>query len=86
MARLLPPKAIKRNIEFVEGFKKVVILFDMDEPGQKAAEEVAEILTPGKACIAQLPLKDASDMLVANRIRRLNASRLGSTTKAPRWH
>ncbi len=76
-------KAIKRNIEFVEGFQEVVILFDMDEPGQKAAEEVAEILTPGKACIAQLPLKDASDMLVANRIEELTRAVWEAQPKRP---
>ena len=76
-------KAIKRNIEFVEGFQEVVILFDMDEPGQKAAEEVAEILTPGKACIAQLPLKDASDMLVANRIEDLTRAVWEAQPKRP---
>ena len=79
-------KAIKRNIEFVEGFQEVVIPFDMDEPGQKAAEEVAEILTPGKACIAQLPLKDASDMLVANRIEDLTRAVWEAQPKRPGWH
>ena len=76
-------KAVKRNIEFVEGFQEVVILFDMDDQGQKAAEEVAEILTPGKACIAQLPLKDASDMLVANRIKELTSAVWEAQPKRP---
>ena len=76
-------KAIKRNIEFVEGFQEGVILFDMDEPGQKAAVEVAEILTPGKACIGQLPLKDASDMLVANRIKELTSAVWEAQPKRP---
>ena len=56
--------AIKRNIEFVESFKTVVLMFDMDEPGQEAAQAVADILTPGKVKIAHLPEKDASDVLV----------------------
>lgn len=64
-------KAIKRSIEFVESFEEVVLLFDMDEPGQEAAHEVAAILTPGKAKVATLPLKDASDMLVNNRVKEL---------------
>lgn len=62
---------IKRNLEWVETFDSVVLMFDMDEPGQKAAKEVAEILSPGKVSIAKLPMKDASDLLVAGRQREL---------------
>ncbi|KGK67062.2 DNA primase [Xanthomonas citri pv. fuscans] len=58
-------KAIKRELEWVEKFDEVVIMFDMDEPGQTAAQEVAGILSPGKARIAQLPLKDPNAMLQA---------------------
>lgn len=62
-------KAIKANLEFVEGFDTVILCFDMDEPGQKAAQEVAEMLTPGKARVMELPEKDASDMLQANMVK-----------------
>jgi len=60
-------RAAVDNLEWLEGFKEVVICFDMDEPGRKAALEVAEVLCPGKAFIAQLPLKDASDMVTGGR-------------------
>jgi twinkle protein len=63
--------AIERNIEFVEKFEEVVFMFDMDEPGQKAARECAEVVTPGKAFIARLPLKDAGDMVKEGRIQEL---------------
>lgn len=59
--------AIKKHLEWVNSYKEVIILFDMDEPGQAAAIEVAELLPPGKAKIARLELKDASAMLVAGR-------------------
>jgi len=39
-------------------------MFDMDEPGQKAAQECAEIISPGKAKIATLVRKDPNEMLV----------------------
>jgi twinkle protein len=39
-------------------------MFDMDEPGQAAAEKVAALLPPGKACIASLPFKDANETLL----------------------
>ena len=64
-------KAIKRNLEFVEGFEEVVLMFDMDEQGRSAADKVSDILTPGKCAIAQLPLKDANEMLVAGRVKEL---------------
>ena len=46
-------------------------MFDNDEVGKKAAEECALLLTPGKAKIASLPLKDASDMLQEGRVKEL---------------
>jgi len=64
-------KAIARNLEFVEGFKKVVIMFDNDVAGNTAALEIAQLLSPSKAHIAKLPLKDVNEMLVANRQKDL---------------
>lgn len=64
-------QAFKDNMEFLESYDKVIICFDNDGPGQKAAREVAPLLSPSKACIAQLPLKDPSDMLVAGRTKEL---------------
>jgi twinkle protein len=43
----------------------------MDEPGQAAAKEVAEMLPPNKCKIVNLPLKDASDMHMAGRSQEL---------------
>ena len=56
-------KAIKENLEFVNSYAEVVLCFDMDDPGQKAALEVAELLPPGKCKIAKLPYKDANECL-----------------------
>ena len=64
-------QAFKDNLEWLCGFETVVICFDSDAPGQKAAKEAAAILPPGKAAIAQLPLKDPSDMLMAGRVKEL---------------
>ena len=76
-------KAIKRSIEFVESFDEVVLMFDMDEPGREAAHEVAQLLTPGKAKVATLPLKDASDMLMANRVKELVSAVYSAKTFRP---
>ena len=67
-------KAIRRELEFVESFEEVVFLFDQDEPGKKAAEECAALLRPGLAKIAQLPMKDASDMLMSGKEAELKAA------------
>ncbi|MEG1913024.1 MAG: DnaB-like helicase C-terminal domain-containing protein, partial [Cloacibacillus sp.] len=64
-------KAIKDNLDWLETFQEVVICFDTDQPGETAAMECAQILSPGKAKIAKLPLKDASDMLQAGRGKEL---------------
>jgi len=47
-----------RQMEFFEKFEEIILMFDMDEPGRKAAQECAELFPPGKAKIATLPLKD----------------------------
>jgi twinkle protein len=59
------PRAIRKSLEFLEKFERVIFMFDMDEPGRKAANECALLLTPGKAFIAHLPAKDANELLVA---------------------
>lgn len=60
-------KAVASSLEWLDKFETVVFMFDSDEAGQKAAVECAQLLPPGKAKIAKLPLKDANEMLVANR-------------------
>lgn len=57
-------KHIKTNYEWVDKWDSIVICFDMDEVGQEAARDVAELF-PGKAKVMSLPLKDACDMLKA---------------------
>lgn len=58
-------KAIAHNMEWLCSYDRVVLCFDMDEPGRKAAEECAALFPPGKAAIWHIPHKDASEMLVA---------------------
>lgn len=61
------PKAVGKNIAWLEKFEKVVFMFDMDAAGQAAAKACAALLSPGKARIAALPLKDANEMLKVNK-------------------
>lgn len=60
-------KALKKNLAFFDQFETVVLMFDMDDPGKEAAKECATLFPVGKCKVAQLPLKDASDMLQAGR-------------------
>lgn len=60
-------KAVARNLEWLEQFEVVVFMFDNDEPGIQASKECASLLSPRKARIASLPLKDANEMLIAGR-------------------
>jgi len=58
----------KRNaqdaLEWLESFENVVLMMDQDSPGQKAAKDIAELLTPGKAKIGSMSEKDTNDMLL----------------------
>lgn len=76
-------KSIARNMEFLLGFESVIFMFDNDEHGTKAAAECAEILPPGRAKIASLPLKDANDMLVAGRAKDTIDAMWGAKTYRP---
>ena len=60
-------KYIKKNLEYLESFEKVVLMFDNDKAGNEASIECAQLFSPKKALISKLPLKDANEMLVSNR-------------------
>jgi twinkle protein len=64
-------KAIASAADWLERFERVVLMFDMDEPGRAAAEAAARVMTPGKVFIAKLPLKDANEMVQAGRSAEL---------------
>lgn len=71
-------RAVAKALDWLMKFDTVVFMFDVDEakkkkdgtvfyPGQDAAKECAQLLPPGRAKIATLPLKDPNDMLKAGR-------------------
>jgi twinkle protein len=60
-------KDIQKQIPLFQGYEEIVLFFDSDEAGRKAAEEAAGILPPGKVKIARMELyKDPSEALQAN--------------------
>jgi twinkle protein len=74
---------IKKAYEWLTSYEEIVICFDMDEPGRKAAAEVAAMLPPGKAKIVSLPLKDANDMWMADREKELISAIYDAKTYRP---
>ena len=61
------PKVLAENAEYLSHFDEVILMFDMDEPGRKAVEKSASILPPGTVKVANLPLKDPNECLLANK-------------------
>jgi len=55
------------DIKFLETFEEVVICFDSDEAGRKAAKEFAKSFTNVKVSIVDLSLKDANEYLKEGR-------------------
>ena len=60
-------KDCQKQIPLFQGYEEIILFFDGDDAGRKAADETASILPPGKVKIARLEsYKDASDALQAN--------------------
>ena len=60
-------KSISRNIQWLASFEEVILMFDMDQPGQEAAQECAQLFKPGKVKIASLSMKDPNELLQAGK-------------------
>jgi twinkle protein len=58
-------KYLAANAPWLSQFQRIVLCFDSDDPGEKAANEALTVLPLGKVAICRLPRKDANDMLLA---------------------
>lgn len=76
-------REFRHNLEWLERFEEVIICFDNDEPGQKAAIAASEVLSPGKVKIMHLPLKDANEMLLAGRREEFIQAKWNASTYRP---
>lgn len=56
-------RSIQKAYEYLDTFETIVLMLDNDEPGRKAAEQIAPMFAPGKVKIATLPYKDANECL-----------------------
>jgi twinkle protein len=50
--------------EFLRSFDEVVLMLDMDDPGQKATQQIAKIIGYDKVKVATLPEKDPCEVLI----------------------
>ena len=57
-------KYLAANYKWLDSFCRIVICFDNDEAGNKAAEKCMEVLPKGKVAIAKLDRNDVNDHLV----------------------
>jgi len=58
--------ALLANRDFIRQFESVVLMFDMDEPGQRAAHEACNIIGAGKVKLAKTKEKDPCAELLAH--------------------
>lgn len=76
-------KDVKRNLEFIASFQDIILMFDMDDAGRKAVEEVVTVLPPGKIRIASLPYKDANDCLMNGETAAITKARWEAAVYSP---
>ena len=79
MAQLAAKRAIQNNIEFLQGYDEIVLFFDNDDAGRKAAADAASVLPPGKVKLSILSnYKDASECLQAGDVESLTPVPFGT--------
>ena len=76
-------KEMKEQLEWLESYETVVICFDGDKAGDEAVDQVKDLFSPNKLQICRLPLKDASEMLVANKVKEFTQCWWNSKTYRP---
>ena len=67
-------RAIKDQYEWLDKFKTIILAFDQDRPGKKAAREIAELFNPGQVKIANFSEKDPNDMLQNKKLKEFKQS------------
>jgi len=56
-------KAVRVNLEWLETFDNIFLSLDQDDPGEDAAKDIAEVMSPGKCKIMRFSENDPCDML-----------------------
>ena len=62
----------KASFEYLDSFENIIICFDMDEQGRKAANKVAQLFSPNKCKIMSMEYKDANEYLKMGKSQAFN--------------
>nr|DAU76317.1 MAG TPA: DNA directed DNA polymerase [Caudoviricetes sp.] len=54
-------RSIRKELQYLNTFEQVILMFDMDEAGQEAVQKCVGLFPPGKCFVARLPMKDANE-------------------------
>lgn len=73
-------KALKKSLEWLSGFKHVVLAFDMDDAGKAAVSDCVDIFEIGKVRIAKFSEKDANEMLVKGKSKEFREALFNAQT------
>ncbi len=65
-------KSLQANLDWLLGFKSVILCFDNDDAGKKALDSCVDLFPPGKLKIASLSEKDANECLQKGKFDELN--------------
>lgn len=79
-------REVADNFEYFNSFGEIIVNFDTDEPGQKAAKEVANLFEPGKVRVLKLRqegMKDANDYAKAGLAREYVSEWFDAPTYMP---
>ena len=64
-------KSLQKDLDWLLGFKHIILAFDNDEAGKIAKESVTDLFPPGRLKISSLSEKDANDCLVKGKYQEL---------------
>lgn len=77
-------KSLQKHLDWLLGFETIVLFFDNDEPGRKAADECAPLFPPGRCKIARMAeFKDANEALQAGQGKLVIDAIWGAKTYRP---
>jgi len=76
-------KSLKKHLEFLDKFESIILAFDQDDAGEKAAQAAIELFSPGKIRIMKFDEKDPNDMLRAEKSKEFLQSLYNANVARP---
>jgi twinkle protein len=76
-------KQIQKNLDKLLKFDEVILMFDMDEPGQQAAVQCATLFPPGRCKIARLSMKDPNELHLAGKSDEIITAKFNAKAYRP---